>query len=346
MKRSGETQADSPCCSKWHELRQCSAFWWRHKTCSRSDSHTGVSSCQHPVHRWRQWHCYHKEILHGERIRGGILWQVKYMVLMKAHRLLTAIKQSQSESWETNGTMFMLETGIPLPAHRLQPEMAKRKNPDILEFWDLSLNWHHTCIYIHTRTYRERHTHRLGDKWSWQQHHKRWSCCSVSLLLWVGKKPAKKGVTFFKSHTAKQQILPRGPEFISPPSVKLASFSINIKLAVIQFQTHRPHKPILSTSIEKAVQCFGSRSFCYIACKCRKQVQNNTNCKGGIAQYHVCKVRYANTTDSANYQMERKAHRGTTIPATGVWYDGIDSSYSIQFWVCNHVRDNIPWCWV
>lgn len=154
MKRSGETQADSPCCSKWHELRQCSAFWWRHKTCSRSDSHTGVSSCQHPVHRWRQWHCYHKEILHGERIRGGILWQVKYMVLMKAHRLLT-IKQSQSESWETNGTMFMLETGIPLPAHRLQPEMAKRKN---LIFW--SSGTCHLIGIIRAFTYTHAHIER------------------------------------------------------------------------------------------------------------------------------------------------------------------------------------------
>lgn len=220
--------------------------------------------------------------------------------------------------------------------------MAKRKNPDILEFWDLSLPWHHACIYIHTHIYIHRHTHRLGDKRSWQQHYKRWSCCWVSLLLWVEISQLKKKVTLSSNATAKQHILPRAPEFISSPSVKLASFSINIKLAVIQFQTHSPHKPILSTSIEKAVQRFGSKSFCYIGCKCRKKVQNNVNCKEGIAQYHICKVRYGDTIDSANYQTQRKTRLGTTSPATGVWYDSIDSLYYIQFWVCNHVRDNIP----
>ena len=143
----------------------------------------------------------------------------------------------------------------------------------------------------------------------------------MSELVTVSRnKPARKeGDTFFKSHTAKQlNILPREPEFISPPSAKLASFSINIKLAVIQLQTPSPHKPILSPSIEKAVQRFGSRSFCYIDCNCRKKVQNNVNCKGSIAQYHVCKVRHGDTIDSANYQTERKACLGTTIPATGV----------------------------
>lgn len=129
----------------------------------------------------------------------------------------------------------------------------------------------------------------------------------------------KEGDTFFKSHTAKQHILPRKPEFISSPSVKLASFSINIKLAVICFQTHSPHKPVLSTSMEKAVQHFGSRSFCYIGCKRREKVQNNMNCKGGLAQYHVCKVRYGwGHYRLSQYQTVRKARLGTTISATGV----------------------------
>jgi len=48
----------------------------------------------------------------------------------------------------------MLETGIQLPGHQLEPQMAKRKNPDIQEFWDLSLTWRQTCIYItHTHIY-------------------------------------------------------------------------------------------------------------------------------------------------------------------------------------------------
>lgn len=36
--------------------------------------------------------------------------------------------------------------------------LAERKNPDILEFWDLPLTWHHTYIYMHANIYPDTHT--------------------------------------------------------------------------------------------------------------------------------------------------------------------------------------------
>lgn len=123
-------------------------------------------------------------------------------------------------------------------------------------------------------------------------------------------KKKKKNPTFFKCHTTKEHILLRERELLLSPPVKLASFSTAINLAIIHSQTYSPHKLMLSISTGKGkfnnltADLFG---------KCRQKVykakQSEVQREHGAVS-HL----YGDSTDSANYQTERKAHFGTTQP--------------------------------
>lgn len=63
-----------------------------------------------------------------------MLQQGKHVVLLTAHWLLAAIEQSHRGKAKKLMGLCLRWKHIQLPGCQLEPEMAERKNPNILEF--------------------------------------------------------------------------------------------------------------------------------------------------------------------------------------------------------------------